>query len=181
MIFLFVICSFETTSGIIYEYFPAKTHDNIIFDDSNTFCRVNAAGKPRLVPFKNIVNKSGLPQCTKSNQQFRIAIPGQDNTLLPDEYLSREAELSFDYPIPVIASKPEFRDDANRDIRCYGNDQGFAGGYTGHISQDKEKRIWFASNKLICFDGSLFTNYHRLHFGGTSFSLNTRAFTIDNN
>ncbi|MCF8233738.1 MAG: response regulator [Bacteroidales bacterium] len=176
---LLIACSLRIAYGLAPEPFTAINQDNTKNTHSDKYSKVVLAGNPRIVPFNNIIIKSGTPRLKKANTSLQTNIPGQNHNLLPDVYTSMEEELKFDYPPLVKALRPQFRDGANRDVRCYGSEQGFAGGYTGQMLQDRDKRIWFAANKLICFDGTFFTHFRRLQLKERAFPLNTRAFIID--
>ena len=141
--------------------------------------KIVPAGKPRIVPLKDNIYKAGTPGTVLIPQHLRIIAPGIDSVPAPDTLNFTTRILAFDYTEPIKTLTPRFMDESNCNIKCYGEDQGFTGGVTWKIIQDKNQNIWMVSGGLIKFDGTFFTHFEAFASSGGRYHLCPRSILED--
>ena len=71
--------------------------------------------------------------------------PGKDSTALPSSFIASCDTLGINWPEPISAAMPDFRDNATKNIRYLGIEHGLNASKIRCVVEDNQGRMWFAN------------------------------------
>ena len=138
---------------------PAK--GKIIDPDSVESPEIINAGIPETHKIYSNILPAGKPKEYTISKKLPIIVPGEKGVPLPKINKAIEKVVLFNYPKPVSALEPQFKDVANSNIRYLDIDQGMSSSYVRAILADSRGNFWIGTldKGVSLYDGEHFTHF----------------------